>query len=605
MNVDQVTSQQQCIQYLCNKHGQTMSPNEIRDTVLLYLNNTWERPHFSTVAAELDTKLDYFSEVDHATSAVALQDYKVVPCVSQAEALRKLLNSVPAKNHYLRTLKQIFPTFSPYALRTQILAHKRQHVWRIIQDLLQPNAPASRGRARASTSTSSQSVRRHEQFRSEEYKKGAEDCLCNAFPLLWTSQIAAILEEFNFDYCAAHEQCHTINSTRKKGWLDWWSRKERSPVIPPDLREDLTHLQTLQDGTYAAHVNRAEYEAEGQLLECECCYDEVEAEQVCPCLAGHILCRRCVRKHVEDVVYSSGTSAVQPVTCFSCEEPCHSPFPQPALLNTLGPDLSTEYFRKLAAADLKAAGLQTIQCPFCATLQVRPPVVRREGRQNGRFALSVLGFHCVYHWLGAKYMFVLLLFNFAAYSLRFHRRFRGAWYRLSKVYSAWKCWVWVPRASSATRCHNADCQVAFCTSCFAEAHHGDCLDLSLKEGTMDGLRTYIEDAMAQVMMRICPNCHLQFNKSDGCNKMTCPCGYTMCYLCRAPLKDEGYRHFCQHFRVVPGTKCTECNKCELYGDLDWDKRVMAAGQAAKTQFLQLHPHLIPQADRLKIGQYTF
>jgi hypothetical protein len=66
------------------------------------------------------------------------------------------------------------------------------------------------------------------------------------------------------------------------------------------------------------------------------------------------------------------------------------------------------------------------------------------------------------------------------------------------------------------------------------------------KGDLDSLRKYVEADMAVALVRRCPTCFRQFHKSDGCNKMTCPCGEKMCYICRAAV--DNYAHFCTHFR---------------------------------------------------------
>ncbi|QSL67160.1 hypothetical protein MERGE_001549 [Pneumocystis wakefieldiae] len=84
------------------------------------------------------------------------------------------------------------------------------------------------------------------------------------------------------------------------------------------------------------------------------------------------------------------------------------------------------------------------------------------------------------------------------------------------------------------------------------------------EKELDGLRLYVEREMANAVKRTCPVCNLSFVKSDGCNKLICQCGYVMCYICRKNIKKESYAHFCNHFRSIPGKKCVECTKCDLY-----------------------------------------
>lgn len=55
------------------------------------------------------------------------------------------------------------------------------------------------------------------------------------------------------------------------------------------------------------------------------------------------------------------------------------------------------------------------------------------------------------------------------------------------------------------------------------------------------MRTFIEKRVTEAMIRKCHRCGKQFVKESGCNKMTCVCGATSCYVCRA--RDIDYSHF--------------------------------------------------------------
>ena len=60
------------------------------------------------------------------------------------------------------------------------------------------------------------------------------------------------------------------------------------------------------------------------------------------------------------------------------------------------------------------------------------------------------------------------------------------------------------------------------------------------------------------------------------------------YICRADIGKEGYKHFCQHFRQVPGTTCADCDKCDLYVQEDEEAAIREAAMKAEEEYFKSH-----------------
>jgi len=126
-------------------------------------------------------------------------------------------------------------------------------------------------------------------------------------------------------------------------------------------------------------------------------------------------------------------------------------------------------------------------------------------------------------------------------------------------------------------CGNQECGKVTCRLCGEESH----VPLSCDEVEKDGevmARTKLEDAMTEAMVRACVKCNKRFFKEEGCNKMKCECGQSMCYLCRQPVGDD-YQHFyAQGASPLKG-------KCPLWSDntnLHRAEIVKAAEEAKKS-----------------------
>jgi len=78
--------------------------------------------------------------------------------------------------------------------------------------------------------------------------------------------------------------------------------------------------------------------------------------------------------------------------------------------------------------------------------------------------------------------------------------------------------------------------------------------------------------MTAVLVREC-SCGNRFIKDQGCNKMSCPCGLKMCYVCKAKI--TGYDHFCS----CPHKET--CTGCHLYTDVDQRDAAQMASLSTK------------------------
>nr|XP_045585019.1 uncharacterized protein LOC123747070 [Procambarus clarkii] len=100
-------------------------------------------------------------------------------------------------------------------------------------------------------------------------------------------------------------------------------------------------------------------------------------------------------------------------------------------------------------------------------------------------------------------------------------------------------------------CLNPECLKESCRLCKDVSHIPyRCSEIE-KEDQKDA-RTVLENRMAEAMIRECPKCMKRFIIEAGCNRMVCPCGSVMCYLCKTILGND-YNHFEQ--RQVASNKC--------------------------------------------------
>lgn len=508
-----------------------------------------------------------------------------------------------------------------------------------------------------------------ERFRTDEYKAAVKTVLGKEFTPLSKSTVDAVLAEVNFCYHLARP---TLRDLSRKTWratfnslfpsfkrkkdrddhplLVWQQRRADGEVIPrlketgcaeldrelhgallaPLLRQRQEE-QEERDFQLAEELNENEAKAADALYECECCLTDVTFEQISSCsVSSHIICYSCIQRTVHEALFGQGWNksvdterstlrCLAPLSHGNCEGSLHPEIVKRAiLLDKAGFEMHCKFEDRLASEALLKSKFKLIRCPFCSYAEVDPvyhPSVRGVSwrfRQDGTIptiltTIFLIDLIC----LLAVPIFVLWVQDSSSIPAILHNALLNLCLKI--------------RPKRFTCAHPA-CRRVSCITCqkpWRDPH-------VCHEPLLLDLRATVEAARTAAIKRTCPRCGLSFVKSSGCNKLTCVCGYSMCYLCRKalnplvepqanpgprhrrppprrrnreninprdgdgedddnaydaePEEPEGYRHFCEHFRINPGSRCTECSKCDLYQAEDEDAVARRAGERAEREW---------------------
>lgn len=561
----------------------------------------------------------------------------------------------------------------------QLLRHKKEWVsgrWNIPagneegDEAGQDDRAAYRGYLAATAEENT--VPLEERFRSDEYKKAARSALAKEFSSLSKSTVDAVLAEVNFSYSRARPTLRdlarrtwraTFNSflpsfKRKKDRQDHplmvWQRRPDGELVPhlketgcaeldaelytallvPVLRERREEQES-GDFRFASDLNEKEARAADALYECECCFADVTFEQIATCSANvHIICYHCIQRTIHEALFGQGwgksvdlerstLKCLAPLSVGACEGCLHPQIVRQAiLLDTAGFETYRKFEDRLASEALLKSQLKLVRCPFCSYAEADPvhhPSSRGIGwrvRRDGGIFPTIIMVFLLLDLVPILFLpfLALLLLDPSSVAAIFNNALRHL------------CLKVRPKRFT---CANPSCRRISCLTCqkpWRDPH-------VCHEPLLLDLRATVEAARTAAVKRTCPRCGLSFVKSSGCNKLTCVCGYSMCYLCRKALgpptrpaqarrrgrrhprafdvdvgieggfdgaldegddedvseddefeEPEGYKHFCEHFRINPGSRCTECSKCDLYQAEDEEAVARRAGEKAELEW---------------------
>ncbi len=473
-------------------------------------------------------------------------------------------------------------------------------------------------------------------FRSPLYKDAAKDALYREFQGLSHSTVKAVLAEYNWSYTQARP---TLLALSSKSWrssitnflmrrkapnanqhpLVLWTAadprinrprtpflvKTKSDELNKELYENLImpemekqrKEQLREDFQLALRFNEEEAEKEDEMYDCECCFIPNTLQQMSVCNTdGHYLCFQCIRHAINAALYDQGwarniNTEVCTLKCIAPmsggAEDCKGCIPLEFVYRALNEEQDGEdNFRKLnerfASETLNKTQLPFVRCPFCsyaevddlalpdanllANLRLKPrPIILASIA-----SVPILELLCYKATQVIAYI-LFLFYAFAVFLLRvpIMTALRAALRRIQ-----------LKRRGLRFQCLSPTCARSSCLACNLPWHDPH----TCFSSQLTSLRLTLERATTDAVKRTCPQCNLGFVKSEGCNKLVCLCGYSMCYICRQGLAGEGYQHFCGHFRERPGQSCTECNKCDLYRVEDEEKVMKRARETAEREW---------------------
>ncbi|KAI0447086.1 hypothetical protein F4803DRAFT_501000 [Xylaria telfairii] len=567
---------------------------------------------------------------------------------SQLEPVTVPPNNIVGLNQELEVLSSIFPDIQVEVFREMLSNFSDESKMFVVTEMLLKNPAAYvKGRRRTTDQQTSHrnSISKAEAFRAPAYKVAVRALALHEFKGLSKSSIDAVLSESNYSYLDARP---TLVELSSKSWkfaisslifrrkpvtsseaethpLVSWRVAEGGSLAPAvkttgnaeldrELFEELIlplkarekDSREKADRALALSVQTEEAEACDATYECACCYTDCVFEELTSCSAeGHMVCFRCVQRSITEAVFGqgwqrsihkdTGTLRCPAVSSTDCEGCVSIEQIQQAMHHTeKGTEILEKLDQRLAEHGLLSSGLPLIRCPFCSYAEVdelympdnvHPPKLRLSKIPNiilllitalltsAAVIVIVLGFICLLLSLSSSFRHCMCQ-QYSAALGRYQRRRRG----LKFV------------------CQNPACGRSSCMSCskaWVDIH-------VCHESSLIALRTQVEQAMSMAIKRVCPRCSTSFVKTAGCNKLTCPCGYKMCYVCRKDIggPSEGYQHFCQHFRPEgDGRQCKECNKCNLWEAENTDAILRKAKADAERKWRETERRELSNAEK--------
>jgi hypothetical protein len=431
----------------------------------------------------------------------------------------------------LEQLNELFPEHDVAELRQALSVQARSNVYRALDDLFLYEEKTKHTTAGKVCMLTRVGVDRgviepRQRFRSEEYQNTVYRRLRLEFAQFdFPVTIRVVLGEHNYDY----ERTRTALAglfTKKTLWsifknLFSSNSKEAAEkklrqsstgcteldaelaAIARRKRREESIAQVESDLILARQYNEEEYTEAGGLMECGCCFSEYPWEDMTACTSGHLVCHQCVTHAAQECVFGQGDCFYDPrgLRCIAAlNENCDGVISTTVLEGVLSPDMMSRYTTRIMSTDLETANLNLVRCPFCTYAEFKDSPLKIRPRSFLKHIVAFLFFliTLLSPLIVANITVPILICLYYTDLLEWKEWTKSVNEVYQRRYGGYQ------EGARSFKCPNkdGDCGRESCLECGKEwAPFHDCL-----KDEKDGLRLYVEKAMADAVKRTVMKC---------------------------------------------------------------------------------------------------
>ncbi|XP_061089184.1 E3 ubiquitin-protein ligase RNF216 [Conger conger] len=170
--------------------------------------------------------------------------------------------------------------------------------------------------------------------------------------------------DFKFEQGSTKLEKRMFFLENKRRYCRSYSLKSLPPSLQREVKfyeQKMKEMSEHEDFLLALQMNEEQYQKDGQLIECCCCYGEFAFEEMTQCVDGHLFCKECLVKYAQEAVFGAGRSEL------SCMDGnCTCTFPTSELEKVLPESILRKYYERQAEEAVAATCADELtRCPSC------------------------------------------------------------------------------------------------------------------------------------------------------------------------------------------------------------------------------------------------